>query len=217
VTRTLAEAHQVRHRHDEHLTWGLGVHPGVAASRATWDPEEFATLLPDFVLVGEVGLDRRAGDLPGQQRILREILRQCSAKQVLLSLHSTGATAAVTDMLLEQPHPGAILHWFLGTSDEINLATKAGAYFSANAGMSRSILAALPEDRVLPETDYPARQTGARRPADTTAFERSISEVWGVTAEEARIRLWRNFRTLATAAQVLDRLPDTLADLLLEL
>jgi len=216
VTRSLAEADRVRRRRDTHLTWGLGVHPGVAAARAAWDPKQFAALLPNFALVGEIGLDQRAGDLPGQQAILRDILRQCAGQQVLLSIHSTGVTPAVTELLLEQPHPGAILHWFLGSNGDINAATEAGAYFSVNAGMSTASLAALPEDRVLPETDYPARQTKAKRPADVTAVERSISEVWGVTPEEARARFWRNLRTLASAAGVLDRLPDTLGDLLLE-
>lgn len=216
VTRTLAEADEVRHRRDTHLTWGLGVHPGVAAARVAWDPKKFAELLPNFALVGEVGLDRRAGDLPRQQAILREILRQCSGQQVLLSIHSTGATAAITDLLLEQPHPGAVLHWFLGTNDQIDAVTNAGAYFSVNTGMSQSAIAALPEGRVLPETDFPARQSKAKRPADVTAVEQSISEVWGVTLEEVRIRYWSNLRALASAARVLDRLPDALGDLLLE-
>lgn len=216
VTRTLAEASQVRHRHDTNLTWGVGVHPGLTAARTAWDPKRFAALLPNFALVGEIGLDRRGGDMPGQQVILREILRQCSDQQVLLSIHSAGATAAVIELLLEQPHPGAILHWFLGTSDEIKAATQSGAYFSVNAGMSLAAVAALPNDRVLPETDYPARQTRAKRPADVTAVEQSISEVWGVTPEETRTRLWRNLRALAIAARALDRLPDTLGDMLLE-
>jgi TatD DNase family protein len=216
VTRTLAEANQVRHRRDTYLTWGLGLHPGVAAARASWDPELFAALLPNFALVGEIGLDRRASGLLAQQAILRDILRQCSDQQVLLSIHSAGATAAVTDLLDERPHAGAILHWFLGTKDEINTATKAGAYFSVNAGMSHSALAALPGDRLLPETDFPTRQTRARRPADVTAVEQAIGEVWGVALEEVRLRLWRNLRALASTARVLDRLPDALGDLLLE-
>ena len=216
MTRTLAEASQVRQRHDTNLTWGLGVHPGLAAARTAWDPEGFAALLPNFALIGEVGLDGRAGDMPGQQVILREILRQCSDQQVLLSIHSAGATTAVIKLLLEQPHPGAILHWFLGTSDEIKAAAQAGAFFSVNTGMSLPAIAALPNERVLPETDYPARQTRAKRPADVTAVERSISEGWGVTPEETRTCLWRNLRALAIAAQVLDRLPDALGDILLE-
>jgi TatD DNase family protein len=216
VTRTLAEANQVRRRRDAHLTWGLGVHPAVTAARDAWDPEQFAALLPDFALVGEIGLDRRAGDLPAQRTILREILRQCSDQQVLLSIHSTGMTAAVTEMLSEKPHPGVVLHWFLGTSEEISAAEKAGAYFSVNAGMSHAALAALPGDRVLPETDFPARQTRSKRPADVTPVEQVLSEVWHVPLIEVRIRVWRNLRSLAIVAGVLDRLPDALADLLLE-
>jgi TatD DNase family protein len=217
VTRSLAEAEQARDRPDTHLTWGLGLHPGVPAARAAWDPEQNKRLLPHFALVGEVGLDRRAGDLPRQQAILRDILRLCSHEPVLISVHSAGATASVTELLSEQQHPGVILHWFLGSHDEITTAAEAGAYFSVNSGMTDAALRTLPADRVLPETDFPARQTRAKRPADTAHVEQALADVWGISQNEVRTRCWLNLRELATKANALDRLPDMLADLLLEL
>ena len=104
----------------------------------------------------------------------------------------------------------------MGTGNEIQAAAQAGAYFSVNSGMSQADLAALPPDRVLPETDYPSRQTRAKRPADVTAVERAVGEVWDISAEEARIGLWTNLRAVTIAAGVLDRLPDALGDMLLE-
>ncbi|PZS40383.1 MAG: TatD family deoxyribonuclease [Pseudonocardiales bacterium] len=217
VTRSLDEAEQAVSRRDARVTWGLGLHPAVAAARAAWDPDQFARLLPSFALVGEVGLDKRAGHLPVQQGLFRDVLGLCSHEAVLISVHSSGATAAVTKMLAEQPHPGVILHWFLGSHEEIRTAVESGAYFSVNSGMTHAASAALPSDRVLTETDFPARQPKAKRPADTTLVEQTLADIWSVTPEEARVRCWRNLRALATQAQALDRLPDALADLLLDL
>ena len=61
MTRSLDEARQVKNRRDSALVWGIGVHPGVAAAREAWDPEQFTDLLGSFALVGEIGLDRRGG------------------------------------------------------------------------------------------------------------------------------------------------------------
>jgi TatD DNase family protein len=217
VTRSLAEAEQTLARPRTNLTWGLGLHPGVRAAREAWDPEQFRRLLPHFALVGEVGLDIRAGDMIRQQMILRDVLRLCADEPVLISMHSAGATASVTKVLAEQPHPGVILHWFLGSREEIAVAAEVGAYFSVNGAMPRATLEALPADRVLPETDFPARQTRAKRPADTAAAEQALADAWGIGFDEVRLRCWLNLRELATRAHALDRLPDTLADLLLEL
>jgi TatD DNase family protein len=52
------------------------VHPGLPAARAAYDPERFRSLLPRFALVGEVGLDRRAGR-DEQARIFTDILGAC--------------------------------------------------------------------------------------------------------------------------------------------
>ena len=77
VTRSLAEAQQVANRRDPGLTWGVGVHPGVTAARADYNPETFRQLRPRFALVGEVGLDRR-GPRAEQERILADILDACT-------------------------------------------------------------------------------------------------------------------------------------------
>jgi TatD DNase family protein len=214
VTRTLAEAHEATTRRDRHLTWGLGVHPGLPTARNTYDPELFRHLLPSFALVGEVGLDKRA-PVAQQRSILSDVLSACQNEPVLISLHSTGQTSTILDLLDSAPHPGAVLHWWLGSAAETQRAVKQGTYFSVNAGMADERIAALPRDRVLPETDFPAKAVKSARPGDIRALERRLAALWNVNPEEARRQCWMNLRTLTTRCGAIDRVSDHLADLLL--
>jgi TatD DNase family protein len=215
VTRSLDEARQVVHsRGADRLTWGIGVHPGVASAQERYDEAMFARLLPSFSLVGEIGLDRRAGDLSRQALTLESVLRVAADQPVLLSVHSTGATELLLDLLEAQPHPGLILHWWADDGPTLSRAVATGAYFSVNAAVKPTILSRLPLDRVLTETDFPARRGGGRRPGDTGAVEAMLGEAWGAGPQETRHRVWANLRRLSARAQALDRLPEPLADLL---
>lgn len=214
VTRSLVEAQRVADRRDPALTWGIGVHPGVAAARVDYSPEIFRQLLPRFALVGEVGLDRR-GTRAQQEKIFADILDACTGQPVLISIHSTGRTRDVIDLVTRRPHPGVILHWFLGTPDDLAEAVGLGAYFSVNNAMSEELLAAIPRDRVLPETDFPARQVRARMPGETTALEARLAAMWHVSTIEVRHQHWTNLRRLAIASGAIDSLSDSLADTLL--
>jgi TatD DNase family protein len=214
VTRSLAEAEKVRAAGTRALTWGIGVHPGVPAAQAAYSELEFARLLPRFALVGEIGLDRRAGNLPGQIETLMSVLRVAADEPVLLSLHSTGAASPLLDVLEQHPHPGAILHWWSDDSPALERAVETGAYFSFNAASKPSVLSRVPRDRVLTETDFPAARGRARRPGDTEEIEAVLRGLWGTDASATRHVVWANLRRLATRAHALDRLPEPLADLL---
>ena len=214
MTRSLAEATAVAQRHDQALTWGIGIHPGVAEARSAYDPEHFRALLPRFTLVGEVGLDRRAGN-EDQRRVFTDILTACQGRPVLISVHSAGRTAEVVDLIERHRHPGVILHWFLGTDDQLARALTAGAYFSVNGAMSDALIQAIPTDRLLPETDYPARQTRAKLPGAVSPLEQRLSRLWGLPEPEVRHRLWANLKTIAITNGALDGFSDELADRLL--
>lgn len=214
VTRSLSEAQQVAERRDPGLTWGIGVHPGVAAARESYSPEVFRQLLPWFALVGEVGLDRR-GARAEQERILADILDACVDQPVLISIHSTGRTRDVIELVKRRPHPGVILHWFLGTPDELTQAVGLGAYFSVNNAMGEELLAAIPHDRVLPETDFPARQVRARIPGETRSLEKRLASAWQVSDEESRYQLWANLKHLTITSGAIETVSDSLADTLL--
>ena len=214
VTRSLSEARLVMNRDDRGLTWGIGVHPAVATARAEYNPEVFRQLLPRFALVGEVGLDRR-GTRDEQERILSDVLGACDGKPVMISIHSTGRTRAVLDLVKQRPHPGVILPWFLGTSSELTEAVRLGTYFSVNSAMSDALLAAMPRDRVLPETDFPARQVRARTPGETTALEKRLATLWRISDQETRHQLWTNLKRLAVVSGAINVVSESLADTLL--
>lgn len=214
VTRSLGEAESVRMGGSRALTWGIGVHPGVPAAQAEYSEREFARLLPRFALVGEIGLDRRGGDLSRQIETLTSVLRVAADEPVLLSLHSSGAGSRLLDVLEQHPHPGAILHWWSEDGAALERAIATGAYFSFNASSKVAMLSRVPRDRVLTETDFPAARGGARKPGDTTKIEAMLGELWGTDVLATRHVIWANLRRLATRAQALDRLPEPLADLL---
>jgi TatD DNase family protein len=214
MTRSLAEATMVARRQDPLLTWGIGVHPGVATARSAYDPDRFRALLPSFALVGEVGLDRRAGH-EDQSRIFTDILDACQGQPVLISVHSAGRTAEVADLIERYQHPGMILHWFLGTNGQRARVLAAGAYLSVNQSMSDAILQAIPVDRLLPETDFPARRARARLPGAVAPLEQRLSRLWGLTETEVRHQLWANLKAIAIASGALDIVSDELADRLL--
>lgn len=214
MTRSVYEASSVVTRTDPGLTWGLGVHPGLAAARSAYDPDEFRHLLTSFALVGEVGLDKRASQ-DDQSRILEDVMRACDDEPVFVSIHSTGMTSAIAELIHQHRHPGTILHWWLGSPADTERAITAGAYFSVNAAMDDQRLAALPRNRVLPETDFPARSTRGRRPGDIEPLETRLAEIWKMTVHEVRQQWWTNLRQAAVRSGALDRVGDSLADLLL--
>lgn len=217
MTRSLQEAHRVKDRQDPALVWGVGVHPSLAAARAAWDKKQFIELLGSFALVGEIGLDRRGGDWPRQRLIFTELLNIVRSEPVLVSIHSSGAATEVVEHLHDADMRGAILHWFSGDATDIAHAIDVDAYFSVNAAMSENQIRLLPPERVLCETDFPARKTGAKMPAATQRIEQLLSHVWCETPEEVRARTWWNLRTLSERSGAIERLPESVADTLLYL
>lgn len=208
MTRSPAEARAASRRNDQTLLWGFGAHPGVSAAVAAVNEAVLVQAVSDFVLLGEVGLDRRGPAAP-QLHALETVLAASSGHPVLLSLHSTGRTRQLLDTLRQQPHAGAILHWFNGSPDEIADATDLGCYFSVNNAMNDERLALIPASRQLPETDFPAsrRTILASRPGDTAPLERRLALRDGVSETAVRVGWYANLRRLAESAGVAGRLP----------
>lgn len=185
VTRSLFEARLVARRNDPGVVWGVGVHPGKPEALSEYDEETFQRAITHFALVGEVGLDRR-GDKALQKTVFDSILKVSADKPVLMSIHSTGRTTEVLDALEVRPHPGAILHWYNGTSEEIERATALGCHFSVNGAMRPETVAAIPPDRILTETDFPSsrRKTQASKPGDVGAAEDLIADIHDTDARQ---------------------------------
>ncbi len=216
VTRSLAEAVYALKRGDPRLVWGCGVHPGDANALDAFEPDRFGEIVQSFALVGEIGLHRGRGDLVRQRVVLMEILNAIAAQPVIVSIHSAAAVSEVLDMLERQSHPGTVLHWFLGDGGAIARAAKLGYYFSVSAAIPDDRLALYPQDRVLPETDFPSGgPESGRRPGDTASLEGRLARIWQVNEVEVRHRLFRNLRTIASESGAVERFPERLQDFLL--
>lgn len=162
-----------------HVRAALGLHPQLVAERAG-EISLWEAYLKETRYVGEVGLDagpRFYKSFELQKQIFERILRCCAtAGDKVLSVHSSRAAKVVLDHIEAYLPPSrgkVVLHWFTGTKAEARRAVGLGCYFSINHAMlenyrKASVIAAIPLDRVLTETDGPFTKTGNRpaTPAD---------------------------------------------------
>ena len=168
-------------RHAHRVRVALGLHPQLVTQHAD-EISLWEKYLPDAQYVGEVGLDagpRFYKSLDLQKEIFERILKQCaSSGGKILTLHSVRAANTVLDMVETHLPPSrgkVVLHWFSGSKAEARRAVELGCYFSVNAVMlasarGRTLVADLPDDRLLTETDGPFTRVGDRpsRPKDVS-------------------------------------------------
>lgn len=149
---------------------GLGIHPW-------WIPEDKENvnqLLNDFdgafsgtKVIGEVGLDFSRYHLhtaENQKEALSFIFRRCADRgDFVLSLHCVQAYSEMFDLFKQTKVLSCctgIFHWFSGSSQDLMQAIESGCYFSISKRMlsskrGKEYVKAIPEDRLLLETDVP--------------------------------------------------------------
>lgn len=192
-----------------HVRAALGLHPQLVSERAA-EISLWEELLPRTRYVGEVGLDagpRFYKSLDLQKDVFARVLTACArAGEKILTVHSIRSAKAVLDMIEHHlpPERGqVVLHWFTGTAAEARRAVDLGCYFSINAEMlvgekRRQLVAALPRDRLLTETDGPFTQVDGRisRPDDVALAVGKLAELHGLTAQEEGSLILENLKRL---------------------
>ncbi len=185
----------------------LGLHPEIAAEREH-ELRLFEELLPHTRYVGEVGLDGsrpHRDTLDRQGGILTEILAlSANAGGKIISLHSRGAAAAVLDVISIEPRAGVcVLHWFNGSSRQVRRASEMECWFSVGYNMltserGRDAVAAMPRDRIIPETDGPFGFRGDRPawPWEATEIIPLLAGLWRENSDNVGAQLDKNFRNL---------------------
>lgn len=198
-------------RGSQYVRVALGLHPQLVEHRAN-EAALFEKLLPETRYVGEVGLD--AGpkfyrSFEDQERVFKRILQACSEHgDKILSIHSIRAAAKVLNHLEEHLAPSgskAILHWFTGSNAEAQRAASLGCYFSINQAMmsnakSIGIIAGLPLDRLLTETDGPFVDFYGQpiRPKDVSIALEKLARARDLTVEEMRLQILANLNALVS-------------------
>jgi TatD DNase family protein len=144
----------------------LGLHPQLVFERI----HELA-LIEKYIsttrFVGEIGLDfnkRFYHSKELQIDVFSQIIGWCQRSPMkIISIHSVRSDRKVLDILEKYDctkHNNCILHWYSGTSKQLDRAIELGCFFSINEYMlnspnGRSIVQKVPSDRLLLESDAP--------------------------------------------------------------
>jgi TatD family hydrolase len=150
--------------------------------------------------IGECGLDFARARTPEsrdhQLAVFRAQLELARATGLPLSIHCVRAQGPMLDLLRERPTPASVMHAFSGSAQSARALVEAGHYISFAANVcvpnARKVIAAaraVPDDRLLLETDTPDQTPPSRRPADNEpAFivevARRLAELRGVDVAE---------------------------------
>jgi TatD DNase family protein len=119
-------------------------------------------------------------------------------------MHSRRAATQVLDALEAERGAGTpILHWFTGTTRELDRAIALGCWFSVGPLMLRSakgraLVSLMPPDRVLTETDAPFAQIDGKplMPWDVCLAYPDLASLWGCEPSAVPARLRANLRNL---------------------
>lgn len=199
-------------RGSKRIRTALGLHPELAHERES-ELTLFETLLPEAKYIGEIGLDRTPGteaNWPAQERVFRYVLASCErAGGRIMSIHSRRAAKAVLDDLEAFPRAGTpVLHWFGGSQHELLRAIAFGCWFSVGPAMlrgqrGRELVARMPQDRILTESDGPFAQieTRSAMPTDVGAALQCLGEVWSVRSADAHDIVMNNFCALVSTVE----------------
>jgi TatD DNase family protein len=195
----------------QRIRTALGLHPQLAHERLGELPL-FEGLLSETKYVGEIGLDGSPDHRPHWREQLKAfdtVLRAtATAGGRIMTIHSRRAPDEVMDALRAHPDAGTpVLHWFTGNKTQLERAIATGCWFSVGPAMLQSkrgaeLVAAMPRDRVLTETDGPFGMTQNRplEPSDVTEAVTMLGRIWNQNVGEVRHRIRDNLRSLTAAA-----------------
>jgi len=206
------------------LVANFGVHPWFIENLPPdWEETllSFLTTIPSGI--GEIGIDgwRKEFDPADQERIFLSQLAIAAERNLPVSIHGLRRWGRLLELLQSNPLPdcGFLLHSYGGPEEMIPAFTKLGGYFSCpgfflspGREMKLRVFKAVPEDRLLIETDAPdqnlpesldryrlASSTDAKRvnhPANIVAIYEGVAQLRGMSVDALCARADSNFRNL---------------------
>tara|TARA_R110002049_G_scaffold2750_2_gene21372 strand:- start:73583 stop:74362 length:780 start_codon:yes stop_codon:yes gene_type:complete len=179
----------------------VGIQPNSAAEA---DPDDFAVIeelagLPGVRAIGETGLDCYWDDTPlaMQHDYFDRHMQLCRDTGLPMVIHMRESASLIVDQLKRQPTvPSGVMHSYTGDRATAEQCLDLGLYISF-AGMVtfkksddlRAVAKAVPEDRLLVETDSPylsPEPLRGKRPNEPARVEhtlRCLAEARGVPPE----------------------------------
>lgn len=208
VTNTPSVFHytfRLSQKHDSILP-AIGLHPELAPERQLELPK-LREWLKRTRFVGEVGLDYVSADnriRSVQRGVFQSILSACAEYgDKILTVHSRRSSGDVIAAIGESFPGKIILHWYSGSKRDLDKGVDYGFYFSVNSAMLRSasgrnLIARIPHERILTETDGPFVKIGTRpaTPLHMPETVQSLAALWSMSEKQAARELAWNFSVL---------------------
>lgn len=153
-----------------YLKFAMGFHPQ-DSSLSTRDLSDFMTLINTTNYVGEIGMDFSSEQyIPKIKQIdfFERIVDVCSRQNKVMTIHLRKSENEAIEIIRKYSPKKCIIHWFLGTTSQLEELIDLDCYFSVNTNMVRSKglkdkLLKLPPNRVLVESDGPFTRVNGKK------------------------------------------------------
>lgn len=194
-----------------HVYFAAGIHPESAGEYREEDIYKVETLCrePRAVAVGEIGLDYHYEDAAPREtqlKLLKDQLRLALDLDLPVVIHDREAHGDALAAVKDFPRLRGVFHCYSGSAEMAMELTKLGWMFSfggsvtfKNNRKAPEVIAAIPADRLMLETDCPylapAPFRGKR--CDSTLLPyvcEAVARFRGISPEEAEELTWNNAR-----------------------
>lgn len=164
---------------------------------------------PKVVAIGEIGLDYYWAENPPkdlQQEVLRRQLKLAEELDLPVIIHDRDAHADTLAIVREFPRVRGVFHCFAGSTEMARELIKMGWMLSfngaatfKNAKKAPEVIAAVPLEKLMIETDAPyltpVPHRGERNDSSYVRFvAEKIAQIKGLTPEEVEKATWKNGR-----------------------
>ena len=176
----------------------IGVHPWFVSDWSDNVENQLCEMLRQSpqLMVGEIGLDKNRPDMEPQEIVFSRQLQIAHDCGRVAHIHCVGAWGKMMEILRDSKLPPAmVFHAFSGAPDLVSELVKMGAYFSFGHAVCdmryakmRAVVACVPENRILVESDAPDVCTPDTIP-DAVA---EIAVLRGVNAEQMATIIYNN-------------------------
>ena len=192
-----------------HLYAAVGIHPENCGGFTPADMDALRQLAqqPKVVAIGEIGLDYYWAENPPrelQQEVLRRQLALAQELHLPVIIHDRDAHADTLSIVREFPQVTGVFHCFAGSVEMAQALIKMGWMLSfngaatfKNAKKAPEVIAAVPLEKLMIETDAPyltpVPHRGERNDSSYVRFvAEKIAEIKGISAEEVEKATWEN-------------------------
>ena len=192
-----------------HVYAAVGIHPENCGGFTPADMDALRQLAqqPKVVAIGEIGLDYYWAENPPrelQQEVLRRQLALAQELHLPVIIHDRDAHADTLSIVREFPQVTGVFHCFAGSVEMAQALIKMGWMLSfngaatfKNAKKAPEVIAAVPLEKLMIETDAPyltpVPHRGERNDSSYVRFvAEKIAEIKGISAEEVEKATWEN-------------------------